>query len=70
MGDSRGFSRHWVNKSVDGFFGPFGETCSAAVKRGMPADKTFQVEPLLRPAFYKDISEAEKKGYFQNIKLI
>ena len=69
MGDSWGFSRHWVNKLVDGFFGPFAETCSAAVKRGMPAEKTFQVEPLLRPAFYKDISAAEKKRLLSKYKI-
>ena len=59
MGDSIGFSRHWVNKNADGFFGPFSDTCDAAIKKGMPVKKTFLVEPLLRPAFYKRCNKSE-----------
>ena len=62
MSDSLGFSRHWVNCDADYFLGPFSETCDAAIKRGMPKDKTLEVEPLLRTSFYKDLTKQEKNA--------
>ncbi len=52
LADGAGYSRHWINSDTDYFFGPFRETCNAAIKRNMPQDKTFVVGPLLRKAFY------------------
>jgi processive 1,2-diacylglycerol beta-glucosyltransferase len=60
MADSFGFSRHWVNSDADYFLGPFSETCDAAIKRGMPVNKTLEVEPLLRTSFYKELTKQEK----------
>ncbi len=62
LADGVGFSRHWVNPKVDYFLGPFEETCNAAIKRGMPANKTQVVGPLLRKAFYGEISEQQKRS--------
>jgi len=47
-----GFSRHWVNPSVDLFIGAVKETCDAAVKLGMKRSKTYVGGLLARPNFY------------------
>ena len=62
LADGIGFSRHWVNPKVDCFFGPFEETCQAALKRGMPKEKTKVVGPLLRKGFYQVISPEERES--------
>ena len=61
LADGIGFSRHWINPNTDIFFGPFEETCTAAIERGLPREKTAVVGPLLRKAFFQEISEEEKK---------
>ncbi len=61
LGDSFGFSRHWINYKADCFMGPFEETCNAALKRGMPKDKIFEAGPLLRRAFYEVPTKLEKE---------
>ena len=60
LADGIGFSRHWINPKVDCFYGPFEETCKAALKRGMPEEKTKVVGPLLRRGFYQVISPKER----------
>ncbi len=52
--DGDGFSRHWVNPKADLFTGPFGSTCSAAEKYGMPKSKIKTGGLLLRKAFYEN----------------
>ena len=52
LADGPGFSRHWINPAVDLFAGPVEETCEAARKRGMAADKVFCAGLLLRPPFF------------------
>ena len=69
LADGHGFSRHWVNPAVDLFSGPFEETCEAAIKRGMPVDKTLVTGPLLRKAFYQRADEGEKQIFLQRYGL-
>tara|TARA_Y100001934_G_scaffold71556_1_gene89016 strand:- start:4825 stop:5931 length:1107 start_codon:yes stop_codon:yes gene_type:complete len=52
LADGKGFSRHWINPLADLFSGPFEETCEAARRRGMPAERTLASGPLLRKPFY------------------
>ncbi len=47
-----GFSRHWVNPSADLFIGAVPETCEAAVRWGMPRERTRVGGFLLRRSFY------------------
>jgi processive 1,2-diacylglycerol beta-glucosyltransferase len=47
-----GFSRHWVNPRADLFIGAVPETCEAAVRLGMPAERTRLGGFLVRPDFY------------------
>jgi processive 1,2-diacylglycerol beta-glucosyltransferase len=51
--DGYGFSRNWVNPDTDLFIGPVAETCEAAIRRGMPREKTKVGGFLLRPEFYQ-----------------
>jgi processive 1,2-diacylglycerol beta-glucosyltransferase len=48
-----GFSRHWVNPAAELFIGAVPETCEAAVRLGMPRERTMVGGFLLRPAFYE-----------------
>jgi processive 1,2-diacylglycerol beta-glucosyltransferase len=47
-----GFSRHWVNSGADLFIGAVPETCEAAVRWGMPRERTRVGGFLLRRFFY------------------
>jgi len=49
-----GFSRHWVNPSADLFIGAVPETCAAAVRWGMPRERTQVGGFLLRRFFYDE----------------
>jgi processive 1,2-diacylglycerol beta-glucosyltransferase len=51
-----GFSRNWVNPDADLFIGPVAETCQAAIRLGMPREKTKIGGFLLRPEFYETSS--------------
>ena len=69
LADGIGFSRHWINPKADIFFGPFEETCSGAIDRGMPQKKTLVVGPLLRKAFYQELTEQEKKEILEKYEI-
>jgi processive 1,2-diacylglycerol beta-glucosyltransferase len=51
-----GFSRHWVNPGADLFIGAVPETCEAAVRGGMPRERTQVGGFLLRRFFYDEPS--------------
>ena len=51
-----GFSRHWVNPGADLFIGAVPETCEAAVRWGMPRERTQVGGFLLRRFFYDEPS--------------
>lgn len=69
LADGVGFSRHWVNPEADLFLGPFKESCDAAKNRGMPVDKTKEVGPLLRAAFYESTAEKIKLQVFNKYNI-
>jgi processive 1,2-diacylglycerol beta-glucosyltransferase len=59
-----GFSRHWVNPSADLFIGAVPETCEAAVRRGMPPEKTQVGGFLLRRFFYDEPDDGAGRAAF------
>jgi len=59
-----GFSRHWVNPSADLFIGAVPETCEAAVRWGMPPEKTQVGGFLLRRCFYDDPTDEAGRAAF------
>jgi len=69
LSDGYGFSRHWVNPAVDLFIGAVPETCEAAVRRGMPREKTRVGGFLLRRFFYEDdpSSDAVRTAYYRDV---
>ena len=69
LADGQGFSRHWVNPAADLFAGPFEETCLAARKRGMPADKTLVAGPLLRKPFYQSSEQPGRAEFLAEYDL-
>jgi len=64
-----GFSRHWVNPSADLFIGAVRETCDAAVRWGMPPEKTRVGGFLLRRVFYDSPEDAAERATFIRDKL-
>ncbi|HVM60018.1 MAG TPA: glycosyltransferase [Verrucomicrobiae bacterium] len=61
-----GFSRHWVNPSADLFIGAVPETCQAAVRCGMPPERTRVGGFLLRRFFYdKPESDAGRAAFIR-----
>ena len=69
LDDGHGFSRHWVNPDVDLFAGPFDETCRAAVRRGMPREKTKVTGPLLRKAFFGKAGPGDRDDFLNKYGL-
>jgi processive 1,2-diacylglycerol beta-glucosyltransferase len=69
LDDGHGFSRHWINPAADLFAGPFEETCQAAVRRGMPEQKTMVTGPLLRKPFYEKASQGERENFLKKYGL-
>ncbi len=69
LSDGIGFSRHWINPKADYFFGPFEETLAAAIKRGMPKEKTAVVGPLLRKGFYQRISSEQTNNIYNKYNI-
>ena len=69
LSDGYGFSRHWVNPSADLFIGAVPETCDAAVRRGMPPEKTRVGGFLLRRFFYEDeaLSETARAEFYRDV---
>ncbi len=64
-----GFSRHWVNPSADLFIGAVPETCQAAVRWGMAAERTRVGGFLLRRFFYDPPEDAAARAAFIREKL-
>jgi processive 1,2-diacylglycerol beta-glucosyltransferase len=63
-----GFSRHWVNPSADLFIGAVPETCAAAVRWGMPPEKTRVGGFLLRRVFYDPpADETARTAFFRDM---
>jgi len=48
-----GFSSNWVNPQADLFIGAVEETCQAARRLGMPAERCYPGGFMLHPAFYE-----------------
>ena len=69
LSDGYGFSRHWVNPAVDLFIGAVPATCEAAVRRGMPREKTRVGGFLLRRFFYEDESSnnAARSAFYRDV---
>ena len=69
LSDGYGFSRHWVNPSAHLFIGAVPETCEAAVRRGMPREKTRVGGFLLRRFFYEDeaLSETARTEFYREV---
>jgi len=59
-----GFSRHWVNPSADLFIGAVPETCEAAVRWGMPRERTRVGGFLLRRFFYDEPAGDDGRARF------
>jgi len=64
-----GFSRHWVNPSADLFIGAVPETCQAAVRWGMAAERTRLGGFLLRRSFYDPPEDETERAAFIHEKL-
>ena len=64
LSDGRGYSRHWINPTVDEFWVPFKDSAKAAISRGMPSLKCNVVGPLLRMPFYKKPLEDDSRNFF------
>src|SRR5580704_14087540 len=63
-----GFSRHWVNSSADLFIGAVPETCDAAVRWGMPRERTQVGGFLLRRVFYEPPSDdAGRAAFYRDV---
>jgi len=56
-----GFSRNWVNPKADLFIGPAPETCDAAIRWGMPPERTWVGGFLLRPEFYQSLATSQSE---------
>lgn len=59
-----GFSRHWVNSGTDLFIGAVPETCEAAVRWGMPRERTRVGGFLLRRFFYDEPADDAGRAVF------
>jgi processive 1,2-diacylglycerol beta-glucosyltransferase len=59
-----GFSRHWVNSGADLFIGAVPETCEAAVRWGMPRERTRVGGFLLRRFFYDEPADDAGRAAF------
>ena len=69
LDDGIGFSKHWVNANADLFCGPTDKTIFAATKRGMPANKSKVLGPLLRQHFYKTITQGKEIHFLGSTNL-
>jgi processive 1,2-diacylglycerol beta-glucosyltransferase len=69
LSDGYGFSRHWVSPAADLFIGAVPETCEAAIRRGMPREKTRVGGFLLRRFFYDDdvSSAAARTAFYRDV---
>jgi processive 1,2-diacylglycerol beta-glucosyltransferase len=68
LSDGYGFSRHWVNPAADLFIGAVPETCDAAVRRGMPCEKTRVGGFLLRRFFYDPAFDtAAREAFYRDV---
>ena len=67
LSDGYGFSRHWVNPAADLFIGAVPETCEAAMRRGMPREKTRVGGFLLRRFFYDpSFDTAAREAFYRD----
>ena len=58
MHSGYGFSRHWVDPGADVFIGATQAICDAALKLGMPQERTIYGGFLLDPSFYGETTSA------------
>ena len=65
-----GFSRHWVNPSADLFIGAVPGTCDAAVRCGMPRERTQVGGFLLRRFFYDEPADDSGRAAFVRDQLL
>lgn len=68
LSDGYGFSRHWVNPAADLFIGAVPATCEAAVRRGMPPEKTRVGGFLLRRFFYDTaLDTTAREAFYRDV---